>query len=187
VKAVLPPEAAGKPLEIWFQDEARVGQKGTLTRLWAEKGTRPRAPRDTRYTSAYIFGAACPQRTETAALVMPRANSEAMNAHLKVISGTVAKGAHAVVVCDQASWHLSKNRLHSPDNITLLPLPAYSPELNPLENVWDYLRKNKLAITVWESYDEIMDACCKAWNFFAHDTDAVRRITTRKYAEAVND
>ena len=74
VAAALPPEARGKPLEIWFQDEARIGQQGTLTRVWARRGTRPRAPRDTRYKWAYIFGAVCPQRAAAAALVMPFAD-----------------------------------------------------------------------------------------------------------------
>ena len=67
---------------MWFQDEARVGQQGTLTRIWAERGTRPRALRDTRYKWAYIFDAVCPERGVTAALVMPHADTEAMNAHL---------------------------------------------------------------------------------------------------------
>ena len=66
-----------QPLEIWFQDEARVGQQGTLTRIWAERGTRPRAPRDTRYIWSYIFGAVCPERAEAAALIMPHADTQA--------------------------------------------------------------------------------------------------------------
>jgi len=74
---VLPDHARSKSLEVWFQDEARVGQQATLTRVWAERGTRPRAPRDTRYVSAYIFGDVCPARAVTAALVMPHANTEA--------------------------------------------------------------------------------------------------------------
>ena len=153
--------------------------------MGAQKGTRPRAPRDTRYTSAYIFGAVCPQRKETAALIMPRADSEAMTAHLEEISRTVAAGTHAVMVCDQAGWHQS-GKLDIPDNISLLPLPAYSPELNPMENVWEYLRKNKLAITTWDTFEEIVDACCEAWNFFAHDKNAVKSITQRSYAKPVN-
>ena len=62
----MPETARSKPLEIWFQDEARVGQQGTLTRIWAERGTRPRAPRDTRYIWSYIFGTVCPERAEAA-------------------------------------------------------------------------------------------------------------------------
>jgi hypothetical protein len=78
VKEVLPAAAAGKKLDVWFQDEARVGQQGTLTRIWAKRGTRPRALRDTRYTSGYIFGAVCPERAKAAALMMPQANTQAM-------------------------------------------------------------------------------------------------------------
>ena len=171
-------------MEVWFQDEARVGQQGTLTRIWAPRGSRPRALRDTRYTSAYIFGAVCPERAATAALVMPHADTAAMNAHLAEISRTVADGAHAVLVLDGAGWHGSK-ALRVPDNITLLPLPPYAPELNPIENVWAYLRANRLAISVFESYDDIVARCCDAWNFFANDTATVRSITTREYAKTV--
>lgn len=173
-------------MEIWFQDEARVGQHGTLTRIWAEQGTRPRAPRDTRYEWVYIFGAVCPDRATTAALVMPKADTEAMSAHLAEISRTVAADAHAVLVLDGAGWHGAK-ALCVPENITLLPLPPYAPELNPIENVWAYLRANKLAISVFDTYDVIVERCCDAWNFFANDPDTVRSITTRRYAEAVKN
>jgi hypothetical protein len=124
---------------VWFKDEAPVGQQGTLTRIWAERGTRPRAPRDTRYKWAYIFGAVCPERGVTAALIMPHANTEAMNAHLLEISRAVAKGAHAALVLDGAGWHATK-ALEVPVNITLVLLPPYAPELNPIENVWAYPR-----------------------------------------------
>ena len=174
----------GKSLEVWFQDEARVGQQGTLTRIWAARGTRPRAPRDTRYKWAYIFGAVCPERGATAALVMPHADTAAMNAHLVEISRTVAAGAHAILVLDGAGWHGSK-ALRVPENITLLLLPPYAPELNPVENVWAYLRANRLAISVLNTYQEIVTQCCDAWNFFANDTATVRSIASRDYAKAV--
>ena len=184
VAAAPPPEARGKPLEIWFQDEARIGQQGTLTRVWARRGTRPRAPRDTRYKWAYIFGAVCPQRAAAAALVMPFADTQAMNEHLAEIAETVVPGAHAVIVLDGAGWHGSK-ALCTPDNITLLPLPPYAPELNPIENVWAYLRANKLAISIFDSYDHIVEKCCDAWNFFAEDEETVQNITSREYAKSV--
>jgi DDE superfamily endonuclease len=115
-------------LEIWFQDEARVGQQGTLTRIWAKRGSRPRAPRDLRHEWAYIFGAVCPARAATAALVLPHANTEAFSLHLAEISKQVASGAHAILTLDGAGYHAAAD-LKTPDNITLLPLPAYSPEL----------------------------------------------------------
>jgi len=182
----LPDHARGKPLEMWFQDEARVGQQGTLTRIWAPRGSRPRAPRDTRDTWACIFGAVCPERGVTAALVMPHADTQAMNARLAEISRTVAEDAHALLVLDGAGWHGAK-ALKVPDDITLLPLPPYAPELNPIENVRAYLRANRLAISVFETCDDIVARCCDAWNVFANDIATVRSITTREYAKPVKD
>src|SRR6201987_5283287 len=94
-------------IEIWFADEARIGQKNKITRRWAKRGTRPSAPRDQRTASAYIFGAICPREGKGAALVLPRCNTAAMNLHLAEIAQAVAPGAHAVLMLDQAGWHLS--------------------------------------------------------------------------------
>jgi len=107
---VIPETARCKPLEIWFQDEARVGQKGTL---------------------AYV-------------------------------------------------WHTSKD-LNIPDNISLLKLPAYAPELNPVENVWQFLRRNKLAHRLYDTYESIMDACCDAWNFLIAEPERIKSIATRNW------
>lgn len=182
MRAALPETARNKPLEVWFQDEARVGQQGTLTRLWARKGTRPRAPKDCRYAWAYIFGAVCPGRAIGAALVMPHANTEAMNAHLAEISRHVTPGAHALLVLDGAGWH-SSNSLVVPENITLMPLPPYSPELNPVENLWQYLRQNHLANRVFDSFDDIVDVCCTAWNALIAKPQRLASITLREWAQ----
>ena len=176
----MPEHAKGKPLEVWFQDEARVGQQGTLTRKWARRGTRPRAPRDTRYKWSYIFGAACPARGTAAGLIVPYVNAEAMGLHLNEIAKAVAHGAHAMLIVDGAGWHGAKC-LQVPDNITLVKLPPYSPELNPMENVWAYLRSNKLAISVFDTYEEILEKCAQAWNFFANDPQRITSITKRDW------
>jgi hypothetical protein len=181
VKEALPASAQGKRIEIWFQDEARVGQKGTLTRLWAKRGTRPRATRDTRYEWAYIFGAVCPERATGAALVMPYADGAALNAHLADIASCIASDAHAVIVLDGAGWHTSE-KLQIPSNITLLTLPPYAPELNPVENVWEYLRKNKLANRLYDDYEAIVSACCQAWNDLIAMPDTITSITRRNWA-----
>jgi transposase len=94
---------------------------------------------------------------------MPFADTEAMQAHLVEISAAVSPGAHAVLVLDQAGWHVS-TRLIVPDNITLLPLPPRSPELNPVENLWQFMRQNWLSNRVFDSYDDIVVHCCEAWN-----------------------
>lgn len=131
VRATLKP---GTAIELWWADEARIGQKNTLTRLWARRGTRPRLPHDQRTAFAYIFGAICPAKGKGAGLVLPRCKTEAMNAHLAEISLTVARRAHAVLMLDGAGWHTAGN-LVVPNNITLLPLPPRAPELNPPEHV----------------------------------------------------
>ena len=180
VAEILPDRAKGKPLEIWFQDEARVGQQGTLTRIWAKRGIPPRTPRDTRYKWSYIFGAACPGRETDPGLILPCVNTEVMKLHLAEIARTVATDAHALLIVDGAGWHDSKD-LRVPDNITLLKLPPYTPELNLMENVWQYLSSNKLAITVFDTHDEILDKCTDAWNFFANDPERIISITHRDW------
>jgi hypothetical protein len=138
--------------------------------------------RDNRHVSTYIFGAICPQRAVGAGLIMPYANSHAMNEHLKEISAHVVAGAHALMLCDGAGWHQIGGKLNVPDNITLMLIPPYSPELNPMENVWHYLRHNQLATLVWQSYEAIVDACVRAWNFLASDPPRIRSIGTRDWA-----
>jgi len=120
------------PVEIWFQDEARIGQKNGLVRQWARKGTRPRQPADQRYDNAYLFGAICPARGTGAALALPKADTEAMQLHIEEISRRVASGAQAVLLMDRAGWHTT-SQLDMPDNITPIFLPSRSPELNPQE------------------------------------------------------
>jgi transposase len=153
-----------------------------LTRIWAERGSRPRAPRDQRYNWAYLFGAVCPARGAGAALVLPHANTDAMNLHLVEISRRVTPGAHAVVTLDGAGWHQTGGRLRLPENVSLLKLPPYSPELNPTENIWQFLRQNKLSNRVFNSYDDIVDACCNAWNDLTKTPDRIRSIATRSWA-----
>lgn len=173
--------APGTEVEIWWQDEARVGQKNTITRRWAQRGTRPRAPRDQRTRSAYIFGAICPEKGKGAGLVMPWCNTHAMQAHLDEIRTLVAPNAHAVVLLDQAGWHLS-NKLNLPDNITLLPLPPRAPELNPVENVWQFMRDNWLANRVFKSHDDIVNHCCYAWNTLTDQPWRIMSIGMRQWA-----
>jgi transposase len=174
-------EAAGQPIEIWFQDEARIGQKNKITRRWAKRGTRPVAPHDQRTASAYIFGAICPQEGKGAALVLPRCNTEAMTLHLAEIAAAVAPGTHAVLLLDQAGWHLS-DKLVVPTNITLLPLPAKCPELNPVENIWYFIRDNWLSNRVFSSYANIVDHCCHAWNKLVARPWAIMSIGFREWA-----
>ena len=118
--------------------------------------------------------------------MLPFVNTEAMNLHLAEISAKVMPGAHAVITLDGAGWHQTGGKLNLPDNISLLPLPPYSPELNPVENIWQFLRQNHLANRVFDTYTGIVDACCEAWNALIAAPDKIRSIATRSWAEAVN-
>jgi hypothetical protein len=115
-------------------------------------------------------------------LVLPCVNIDAMNKHLAAIAACVSKGAVAVLVIDGAGWHRS-SKLIVPDNIVLLRLPPYSPELNPVENIWEYLRPNSFAHQVWQTYDAILDACCNGWNALMRLPDVIRSIGRRDWAE----
>lgn len=158
-----------------------MGQKTKLTRRWAKCGTRPRAPKDQRTKSAWIFGAICPARGVGAALVLPKCNTAAMQLHIEEISTQVAPGAHAVVILDQAGWHTS-GKLEIPDNITLLPLPPRSPELNPVENLWQFIRDNWLSNRIFKSYEQIVDICCRAWNRVIDQPWTIMSIGLRDWA-----
>ena len=173
----------GTPLEVWFQDEMRMGQKGTVRRVWAAKGSRPRAPRALGFKWTYVFGAVCPGRGAAAGLVLPVATAEAMALHLAEIGAQVAPGAHAVVVLDGAGYHQAKALAgRVPANLSLLPLPPYSPELNPMELVWQDLRRRDLANQVFDDRGGVIDACCRAWNKLVADTARLISLTDFAWA-----
>jgi transposase len=104
-----------------------------------------------------------------------------MTLHLAEISQAVAPGAHAVLLLDQAGWHVSR-KLKVPPNITLLPLPAKAPELNPVENVWQYMRENWISNRVFTSYKDILDHCCAAWNKLTDRPWTIMSLGLREWA-----
>jgi transposase len=172
-------------IEIWFQDEARFGQKGRVAHRWWLRGERPLGLCDRRFSSAYIFAAVCPATGAEFALVMPEANTMAMNCFLKEFSKRVAPDVHAILVMDQAGWHGAK-KLVLPENITPVSLPPYSPELNPVERIWLYLRERFLSHRILDDYDAIVNACCQAWNALAADTERLRSLTSYPWIQCVN-
>jgi transposase len=152
-----------------------------VVRQWARRGTRPRQPADQRYENAWLFGAICPARGKGAALALPQADTQAMQLHLDEISRHVAAGAHAALLLDRAGWHTTP-LLEIPENLTPILLPSRSPELNPVENVWQYLRANWLSNTVFESYDDIINAACEAWQKLIARPETITSIGMRKWA-----
>ena len=107
-----------------------------------------------------------------------------MALHLAEISQAVEPGAHAVLLLDQAGWHLS-DKLAIPDNITLMPLPPKSPELNPVENIWQFIRDNWLSNRVFSSYDNLVDHCCAAWNKLMEQPWKIMSIGLRDWARGL--
>jgi transposase len=168
-------------VEVWFQDEHRIGQQGSLTRIWARKGSRPRVARQQQFIYSYIFGAVCPAEDKGAAVIMPYANTHAMQVHLEEIAQNVSEGKHAVVVLDKAGWHISKD-LKIPENISLLALPPYSPELNPQEQVGRQMKHNDLANRAFKNYSEVVKACSAAWNRIVDSPGTIRSLCSRTWA-----
>jgi DDE superfamily endonuclease len=152
-----------KRVELWFEDEARVGLKGRTGHRWWVRGARPRGLRQQGYEWAHLFGAVRPAAGEGFALVLPEVSTAAMQLFLGQFSAAIAPDAHVALVLDGAGWHVARD-LAVPANITPVPLPAYAPELNPVERVWLCLRERFLSHRLLDGYDAVVDACCEAWN-----------------------
>ncbi len=161
--AVLAPEVK---VRVFFMDEARFGQQGTTTTVWAEIGSRPTVVRQTKYEWCYLYAAVEPATGASAALIAPGVNTGTMNAFLKILDAERQPDEHIVLIMDGAGWHRSK-ALKMPSGITPLPLPPYSPELNPAENLWHYIRSHDLSNRAYKNYDALFDA----------GTAAYRRLT----------
>ena len=172
IRATLPP---GTPVEIWFQDEMRVGQKNKLTYRWARKGSRPRAIHDQRTQSTYLFGAVCPERGAGAALVLPACNTGAMQLHLDEIA-TESHPRRTRRSHSRSSWMARRQRPQGS--------PPREPELNPQENIWQFMRANWLSNRIFKSFDEIVDHCCYAWNTLIDQPWKIMSIARRDWAVA---
>lgn len=180
-------------IQLWCEDEARVGQKGRICHHWYERGVRPPGTADQRYDSLYLFAACRPGTDEAFALALPRATTEAMVVFLAAFAQQLAPGVHAVLLLDQAGWHLTP-KLMVPDTITLLPLPACSPELgahrdqesrwglmNPVERVWLYLRERFLSHRLHRDHAAVLDATCTAWIRLVQETGRLASLTGYPY------
>lgn len=165
-----------KRVELWCQDESRIGQKGRRTHGWAIKGSRPPVPIDTRYQNAYIFGAFCPERDTAVGLVLPWVNTEMMQMHLDEIAAALPENTHAALIVDGAGWHRS-DALIVPEDITLIRTPASSPECNTAEKPWQFLKDNFLSHQVFTGYQDILDACHHAWNVMTAEPGRIQSLT----------
>ena len=177
-------ERPGERVELWFMDEARVGQKGRLTHVWHQKGMRPRGVRQQGFSSAHLFGAVCPERGAGVALVLPEVSTAAMDVFLAELSRAIPAASHAALVLDRAGRHVSGG-LAVPADPTLVPLPPYSPELNPVERVWEYLRDRWLSHRVLAGgYAAVLEAACAAWNALLAEPGRLRSLTSYPWLPA---
>lgn len=169
---------------MWFQDEARFGQQNQTTRIWAETGTRPRVVKQQQFEYGYLFGAVCPSTGQTEALISPIVSKEIMTQHLSQISQATPLGRHSVVIIDGAGWHTMDTA--SPfNNLTLIKLPPYSPELNPIEQVWQWLRQHCLSNRVFSGFNDIVEQVSLAWNSFREDSERVMKLCQRDWIKLV--
>lgn len=118
--------------------------------------------RQTEYEWVYLWAAVEPATGESVAMITPTVDTALMNQFLAGLSATLAPDEHAILALDNAGWHVAKS-LTVPANITLLPLPPYSPELNPVERLWAWLRSHQLANRVYADYDELLRETDRAW------------------------
>ncbi|WP_455181422.1 IS630 family transposase [Azospirillum melinis] len=165
----------GKGLRVFFQDEARFGQKGWLCHRWWLKGQRPPGLCDQRLDWTYLYAAVEPTTGDGFALVLPTVSTIAMSRFLADFATTLAPDDHAVMVLDGAGWHASKS-LVVPNNLTLVPLPPYSPECNLVERVWLFLREKLMSLRVFPDQGAIIDACCDAWNALIAETGRIKSL-----------
>lgn len=165
---------------MWFEDEARFGQKGTLTTVWADRGSRPSAPKQTGYGNLHVLTAVCPATGRAEGLVAPRLNTSVVQAFLDGLSATIPTGTHVLLVWDGAGYHVAK-ALRVPSNLSVVTLPPYSPELNPVERLWLYLRHHYWSNRVYEGIDALEAAAVSGWRAVCLAPDKVRTVCRCEY------
>lgn len=167
------------PLRLYFQDEGRFGRINTVQKCWCQKGIIPKVTQQLIREFTYVFSAVCPETGEMCSLIMPHADSVAMNIFLKTLSEQQSN--ERIILCmDKAGWHTTK-QLTIPKNIILWFLPPYSPELNPVELIWRELRSKYFNNKTFNSLDDVDDHLEFALMDFAKEKEAVKKLTKISY------
>ena len=148
--------------------------------MWARKGTRPRALKQQQFIYSYIYGAVCPSTGQAVGLILPNANTVCMSLHIDEISRSIPEGRHGLILMDGAGWHqASLNR----DNVTIVKIPPYSPELNPCEQGWQYIKDKSLKNRCYTDYDDILRVATEAWINFTTEEGRIQSLCSRDWAE----
>ena len=151
--------------------------------MWAERGSRPSAPKQGGFKSVQVLTAVCPATGRAEGLVAERLNTAVAQLFLDRLSATIPAGTHVLLAWDGAGWHTAK-ALRAPPNITLLRLPPYSPELNPVERLWLYLREHHWSNRLYAGLKELEEAAVSGWRAVCLQPEQVRSICRCRYAEA---
>lgn len=170
-------------IELWFQDEARLGLKPVVRRIWAPVGERPLAPSRTRYEWTYVYAAVHPSTGRVSWLILPSVSVEAMNVFLLEFALELPDGVIAVLVLDGAGWHTS-GRLVVPANVRLAFLPPYSPELNPAERLWPPVREG-IANESFAGIELLEDRLCDRCLQVSARPELVSALTSYHWLPAV--
>ena len=167
-------------IRVYFQDEARFGTQGTITRVWARKGSRPRAVRQNGREWLYVMIAVCAVTGDASALIMPELNTAVVNLFLEQFARELPAGVHAVLIWDGAGFHTGGD-LVVPAGVSLIQLPPYSPELNPVENLWHYLRSHHWSNRMYKGYEDLKEEAVRSLGVVCQDTDKLKTICNADY------
>jgi transposase len=168
-------EIAKKPVKLFFQDESRFGRISQAIRCWSPIGQRPVVPSQIVREYIYAYGAICPQDGSFTSLILPDMRTECLNVFLTELSSRYPEN-HLLVVLDGASSHRS-GELHLPPNMSLLPLPPYSPELNPQENVWGQIKEEGFYNRIFNSLDAVEEQLVKILRQFEQQAERLKKLT----------
>lgn len=171
-----------KKLRIFFQDESRFGQQGTLTNIWAKRGSRPEIKRQTEFKYVWVLGVVCPETGASEGLICPYLNTKSVNVFLEHFSRSLAPDEHAVMLWDGAGFHRS-GKLRMPENITPITLPPYSPDLNPIENLWHYLKSHYWSNRTYRDHEELEKAVIQAWKDSVDKNELIKTVCSAKIYE----
>lgn len=169
-------------VEVWFEDEARFGQKSTLTKVWAPRGERPCVKSQADYENIHVIAAACPGTGQAEGMLSEKLNYHVMEGFLDQLSQRLTQDRHAVLVLDRASYHRAKS-LIVPSNITLMLLPPYSPELNPMENLWHYLRSHYWSNQIYVNKMTLSEAAQKGFETVQLQPENIKSICAVHYVQ----
>jgi transposase len=167
-------------VRVYFEDEARFGTQGTITRVWAPRGSRPRAVRQNGREWLYVLMAVCVSTGAASALIMPELNAGVLNLFLEQFSRELPAGVHAVLIWDGAGYHTS-GELVVPANVSLIQLPPYSPELNPVENLWHYLRAHHWSNRTYEGYKGLEREAIRSLCAVCDDAERLKSVCNADY------